>query len=73
MNTRATNDIGNATAVDDNSWLRADAAARQALREARSRTIWQALTDAAALDANREALIAAPVQRKISPFARNDN
>src|SRR5579862_6083823 len=47
------------TAVAATSWVRADEAGRRALAEASSRTLWQAISDAAALEPNRDALVAA--------------
>ncbi len=41
------------------SWLKPSAQAKQALAEARSRTLWQAISDAAAFDPARIALVAA--------------
>ncbi|CAN7516181.1 class I adenylate-forming enzyme family protein [Phenylobacterium sp. LjRoot219] len=41
------------------AWIRADEAARRELAEARARTLWQTLSDAAALDPERLALVAA--------------
>ena len=46
-------------AIEATAWVRADEAGKRALTEARSRTIWQALSDAAALDPARVALVAA--------------
>lgn len=41
------------------AWIKADAAARAALAKARSRTLWQVISDAAALDPDHVALVAA--------------
>jgi fatty-acyl-CoA synthase len=41
------------------SWIRANEAGKRALAEARSRTVWQAISDAAALNPDRDALVAA--------------
>ncbi|MBW8785307.1 MAG: AMP-binding protein [Novosphingobium sp.] len=41
------------------AWIKTDDAGRRALEEARSRTLWQALSDAAALDPSHVALVAA--------------
>ncbi|MDB5968683.1 MAG: AMP-dependent synthetase and ligase [Hydrocarboniphaga sp.] len=41
------------------SWIKADEAGKRALAAARSRTMWQAISDAAALDPDRVALVAA--------------
>ncbi len=41
------------------AWQKPNAAARQALADARSRTMWQAINDAAAFDPERVALVAA--------------
>lgn len=49
--------LGNASGPT--SWVRADEAGRRALADACSRTLWQAITDAAALDPERDALVAA--------------
>jgi fatty-acyl-CoA synthase len=48
-----------ANAATPTSWLRADETGKRALAEAQSRTLWQAISDAAALDPNRDALVAA--------------
>ncbi|MFT3966779.1 MAG: AMP-binding protein [Sphingobium sp.] len=45
--------------TDRLAWARADEAGRRELAEARSRTVWRMLTDAAALDPARIALVAA--------------
>jgi fatty-acyl-CoA synthase len=41
------------------AWVKVDEAGKRALAEARSRTLWQAVSDAAAFDPNRDALVAA--------------
>lgn len=41
------------------AWARVDEVGRRALAEARSRTLWQAISDAAAFDPDRDALVAA--------------
>lgn len=48
-----------AIAERTSAWIRADAAAKRELAQARSRTLWQTLSDAAALDPERVALVAA--------------
>lgn len=45
--------------MPEDAWVPASEAGRRALAEARSRTIWQAISDAAALDPGRDALVAA--------------
>lgn len=46
-------------ALESIAWVRADEAGRRELAEARSRTLWQALSDAAAHDPQRDALVGA--------------
>jgi fatty-acyl-CoA synthase len=50
---------GNADVATRTSWVRADEAGKRALIEARSRTLWQAISDASAIDPDRDALVAA--------------
>ena len=45
--------------TNDTRWIRADDAGKRLLAQARSRTMWQALSDAAALDPDHVALVAA--------------
>jgi fatty-acyl-CoA synthase len=47
------------TVAPPTSWIRAHEAGQRALVAARSRTLWQAISDAAAFDPDRDALVAA--------------